>query len=67
MAVSLNIWNSRGLILVLTSPHHISPYLTLSVTILLSFGDLPVFYPDDATKAPESAILDFLVSGSAGG
>ena len=66
MAVSLRIWKSlywRG---ALTSPHQIYFSLTASVTILLSLGDLPDLTPENATNAPESAMQDFLVSGSAG-
>lgn len=64
--MSLRIWKSLDSKGALTSPHQISPCLTESVTILLSLGDLPDLAPEKATKAPESAMHDFLVSGSAG-
>ena len=49
---------TSGLISLLTGPHHISLSELGSLTIRLSEGDLPVFAPEYADKAPLDVMAD---------
>lgn len=49
---------TSGVIALLTGPHQISFSDPGSLTILLSSGDLPVFAPEYAVRAPDDVIAE---------